>query len=482
MKVHVERGLGPRRRDSATIDMAEGVAGSRGYCNPRWHYDNPGIGAAIEDDVMNDELYERITGLRLFEGYGVELEYMIVGGDDLSVKPIADRLLGVSADEDPEVERGGLCWSNELVLHVVELKTNGPARSLVGLAERFQRGVEEVNRTLEPMGARLMPTAMHPWMEPLDETVLWPHGNREIYEAFDRIFGCEGHGWSNLQSAHLNLPFSGDAEFGRLHAAIRLVMPILPALGASSPFMEGKPTGLLDNRLNVYRTNCRRIPSATGRVIPEPVFSKSDYEQAILAPLYADIGPHDPEGILQYEWLNARGAIARFERDTIEVRVLDVQECPKADLAVLAATVETVRALVEERQTGFAEQQAWSVSRLEPIFLECVEKGDEALIADADYLRLFGLRKPSATAGELWRHIAAGLPGLQPFQDALNVILERGPLARRILRALGNDPSRAHIRDLYATLCDCLAEGRPFTAAPCTTPATGPARRAARRP
>ena len=50
-----------------------------------------------------------------------------------------------------------------------------------------------------------------------------------MYEAYDRIFDCRGHGWANLQAVHLNLPFSGDEEFGRLHAAIRLVLPIMPA-------------------------------------------------------------------------------------------------------------------------------------------------------------------------------------------------------------------------------------------------------------
>ena len=32
--------------------------------------------------------------------------------------------------------------------------------------------------------------------------------------------------------------------------------------------------------------------------------------------------------------MNSRGAIARFDRNAIEIRVIDVQECPKADLAI----------------------------------------------------------------------------------------------------------------------------------------------------
>ena len=83
--------------------------------------------------------------------------------------------------------------------------------------------------------AILLPTAMHPWMDPHTETLLWPHGNRDIYHTYNRIFNCQGHGWSNLQSVHVNLAFKGDEEFGRLHGAIRLLLPLLPALAITSP-------------------------------------------------------------------------------------------------------------------------------------------------------------------------------------------------------------------------------------------------------
>ena len=210
---------------------------------------------------------------------------------------------------------------------MIELKTNGPAPRLSGLAERFAGEVEQIDALLAPLGARLMPTAMHPWMDPTREFRLWPHGGRQIYQAFDRIFDCRGHGWANLQSTHLNLPFANDEEFGRLHAAVRAILPLLPALAASSPFVEGRHPGILDARLDFYRTNARRVPSVTGQVIPEPVFTRSGYE-ALLETIYADLAPLDPAGTLRHEWVNARGCIARFDRMALEIRLLDVQECP----------------------------------------------------------------------------------------------------------------------------------------------------------
>jgi adenylosuccinate synthase len=38
--------------------------------------------------------------------------------------------------------------------------------------------------------------------------------------------------------------------------------------------MDEKLTGLMDNRVEVYRHNSARIPSVTGRVIPEPVYTE----------------------------------------------------------------------------------------------------------------------------------------------------------------------------------------------------------------
>ena len=69
--------------------------------------------------------------LGLFEAYGVELEYMIVDSRTLDIAPVADRVLSAVAGEiASEVPLGRISWSNELVLHVLELKTPDPEPKL----------------------------------------------------------------------------------------------------------------------------------------------------------------------------------------------------------------------------------------------------------------------------------------------------------------------------------------------------------------
>ncbi|MFO7685369.1 MAG: glutamate-cysteine ligase family protein [Desulfobacterales bacterium] len=406
--------------------------------------------------------------LHLFEAIGLEMEYMIVDRRSLSVLPIADRVLAAVAGRiASEVELGALSWSNELVLHVIELKTNGPAGSLAGLGHEFHRHVQKINEILRPMEGRLMPTACHPWMNPLTETVLWPHDDSSIYEAYDRIFGCRGHGWSNLQSTHINLPFKGDDEFAALHAAIRVLLPIMPALTASSPTLDGVLTGFMDSRMEVYRRNSALIPSVAGRIVPEPVTSRADYEQDILRPMYADIAPHDPAGVLQHEFLNSRGAIARFDRGTIEIRVLDVQECPLADVAVAAFLAAVLKNLCRERWASLTQLNGIATDSLADIFLAVIRDADATMIDHPDYLEAFGLAGGvPLSARHIWQHLFESCPsdgGIDPqTAKPVEIILEKGCLARRIVTALGKSARREILYRVYAELCDCLTGGRMF--------------------
>jgi gamma-glutamyl:cysteine ligase YbdK (ATP-grasp superfamily) len=371
--------------------------------------------------------------LGLFGGYGIEIEYMIVDRATLDVRPVCDALFeaaagGAVSGYAPDGDAGVVSWSNELALHVVELKTQGPAPSLDGLEVHFQDHVRRLDALLEPMGCALLPTGMHPWMEPDRETRLWPHEFNEVYRAYDRIFGCRGHGWGNVQSTHINLPFASDDEFGRLMAAVRLVLPLVPALAASSPVAGGERTAEADHRLEVYRTNSARVPMAVGLVIPEPVYTRAAFEREILGGLYAQLAPLDPAGVLRHEFANSRGGMPRFDRGAIEIRLLDTQECPLADLSVVALVTAAVRALVEERWVSYGRQRAASTEGLHAVLLRTIREAEAATVAE----------------------------------PALRRMLAAGTLSTRIRAALPDRPTRADLRGVYGELASCLLNGALF--------------------
>lgn len=402
----------------------------------------------------------------LFERHGVEMEYMIVDAETLDVRAVADSVLARATGEEEasEAEFGRMSWSNELVRHVLEFKTTDPEPSLNGLDSLFQAEVIRANSLLKANGFRLLPTGMHPWMDPLKETVLWPFGNKEIYNAFDRIFNCKGHGWSNLQSTHINLPFNGDEEFHRLHAAIRVVLPLIPAISASTPYADGKAASALDMRLETYRHNCDRVPSITAGVVPGVVKSKAEYEERILGKIYSDMEALDPEGILRGEWINARGSIARFERDAIEIRVIDLQECPKADMAVVQYVTFIVKALVEGRLSSLEVQDAAVQSDLEGAFLSCMKDAGRAKLRAPSLMEALGMQSSrDVLASEIHSHLLNSIvPANAPWKPVIDGIIQHGTLAERIKKAVGPKATHKKLYEVYGRLADCLAKGEVF--------------------
>jgi len=404
--------------------------------------------------------------LHLFEGYGLETECMIVDRASLDVRPFADEVLRAACGgEIGDHDEGRIGWSNELVLHALELKTSRPVPTLVGLADDYLASIRRIDELLSPFHARLLPGAMHPWMDPR-QARLWPHEYHEVYELYDRLFDCRRHGWANVQSTQLNLPFWGDEEFGRLHAAVRLVLPLLPAIAAGSPIVDGRPTGVLDTRIRFYRRISERVPEIAGRTIPEPVFDPAAYRAEILEPIYRAIAPLEPTGVLRDEWLNARGAIARFDRSAIEIRLVDAQECLPADLAIAFAVARAVEALVRERWAPYEAQKTWAIEPLDALLEATTVAGPDAVV-EPDYARVFGLPgRGRATAGELWRHLVECTvephPEAPEFLPALRTIAERGTLAQRLLAATGPSPSRSDLNRVWADLAACLETGEVF--------------------
>ncbi len=405
--------------------------------------------------------------LSLFEAFGVELEYMIVDKTTLDVKPVADKLfedvLGYSGNE---VDLPLVSWSNELARHVVEIKTSEPIADFSGLLQGFNNNIRLINEKLDKYHAVVLPGAAHPWMNPLKETVLWQHENSEIYDTYNKIFNCSGHGWSNLQSTHINLPFANDEEFGRLHAAIRLIMPIIPALSASSPVLDGTSTGWHDTRLKYYQKNQAMIPSITGKVIPEAVFSQKDYQEKVFDVISRDIAPHDPNGILEPIWLNSRGAIARFDRGAIEIRIIDIQECPSADLAILSLIIGALQLLSKEVLLPYNKQISWDAEKLHELLNKIAKSGEETIIDQQEYLQIFGVKHPISVK-ELWQHFSEivmkqNMVDLNMWEKQLSVILNQGSLATRLLKALDGNFHSSRLKEIYGDMASCLANNNMF--------------------
>lgn len=408
-----------------------------------------------------------MSSFSLFSVIGIEIEYMLVDRENLNVQAKSDLILEELAGRvvnEVAIGKGELALSNELVLHVLELKNNGPKPATANLATQFQNGIAILEPILAKHDLQLLPTGAHPWMDPHRETQRWEHDNQEIYQQFDSIFNCQGHGWANLQSMHLNLPYANDQEFAQLHNAIRLLLPLLPALAASTPFLDGKKTGLKDSRLDFYGKNQQKIPSISGSIIPEFVCSEAEYQDRVLQPMYRDIHPFDPQKILQHSWLNSRAAIPKFACKAIEIRIIDTQECVQADIAIALAVFAILKHYCRDRD--YYLHNPCPTERLKSIYNGSIKDGLALSIDDSQFMKQWQLPLRQMNARDIWstliERVSCDLDNNS--QVVLETLLSQGNLAERLLRSCGNDFSKANLRRIYRQLGHCLSNNQLFTA------------------
>jgi glutathione synthase/RimK-type ligase-like ATP-grasp enzyme/gamma-glutamyl:cysteine ligase YbdK (ATP-grasp superfamily) len=408
---------------------------------------------------------------RPFEVAGMELEYAVVDQELNVVSLVEDAFRSIAGRPTSDVELDGFGFSNEIADHVFELKTLSPTPSLQTAEELLVTGVRRFSEVLrERHGARLLPTGMHPWMDPR-QARLWSRSNAAIYQTYARIFDVKTHGWMNVHAAHLNLPLGREEEGVALYNAAALLVPYLPALAASSPVFAGRLQSHACGRMAWILEHQARLPESQGQIVPEYIESFADYRKRILAPMYAALDDFEDAGRLRQEFLNARGAVIRFARKALEIRVVDMQECVRLDVAIAVFVRSVLRSLTRRLLSGKlalpahallvadlrATIQAGSVARVVAPHLGDTLERDAAGTASArDVLReLLDSAQKSVRRDEA------------PYLDVVERVIEAGSLSERIRAALepherGSGKFRRRLQDVYAELADCLERNEPW--------------------
>ena len=107
----------------------------------------------------------------------------------------------------------------------------------------------------------------------------------------------------------------------------------------------------------------------TGAVVPEAVFTIDEYRGDVLGRIYADLAPHDPDGVLAEEWVNARGRHRPLrphgDRDPRARRAGDARRWTWPSPACIVATL---RALCAETWSDMRSLQAWRTEDLARYF------------------------------------------------------------------------------------------------------------------
>jgi gamma-glutamyl:cysteine ligase YbdK (ATP-grasp superfamily) len=354
------------------------------------------------------------------------------------------------------VEQPHFSFGKELQLHVMEIKPNMPFRSPENFDETMHKAVLTLLDFLESKyKARLLGCGMHPLLR-LEETGVWPHRHRQIYEAYSKAFSLKRHGWLNIQSFQLNLPYSKEEDGILLHNLLANICAYLPAIASSSPVYEGKLGENVDNRLLFYMLSQREVPSVTGDVVPEYVSSFKQYEEEIIEKYSLDLANAGVKKHLLYkDWVNSRGVIFRFDRRAVEIRVMDEQECVKSDVALSCFIRAIMRGLIQEK----------------PNFLP-----HEILVNDFNSIVQTGLNAKvlhphGPTARQVWQHLfkVAWENATEEEKKYLPIIQRRtegGNLSEIIKERIQRKAQKTDFKEaliaIYSKLIKSLADNEPY--------------------
>jgi len=394
---------------------------------------------------------------RTLEVLGPEHEFSLVD-EELKARPIVDQAIkALGGRVLNNVSLDGFSFGKELQTHVAEVKANEPFESPKRFEEVMHGAVTRIGDLLRrEFDVSLLGTGMHPFLS-LDVAGVWRHRDRKIYDALGRIFDLRQHGWLNIQSFQLNLPYRNEAEGVKLHNAIANLLPYLPAIASSSPIYESKVGRFVDNRLYFYEITQREVPSITGDVIPEYVSSFEEYHRRIIATYTADLkklGASDI--ILNKEWINSRGAIFRFDRRAIEIRVMDEQECIKMDVALSCF----IRALL----------RGWMRTGLNHLSHDDLVEDYRAVVKyglEASVKHLAGGKARDVCLNFLDTARDNAAPEERDYLGLIEKRITGGNLANLILRDVVQSAVEKNFHDsvveVYSTLIKCLRENRPYS-------------------
>jgi len=384
--------------------------------------------------------------------FGPEHEFSIVD-NELKTLPISDEVLRkLHGRLVNKTTINGCEVGKELQGHVLEIKGRHPFSDPVVFEEVIHNGITELLVFLEErFKAKLLGSGMHPFLR-LEESKVWSHRGYKIYDALDRAFDISQHGWLNIQSFQLNLPYDKKSDGVRLYNCVSSFLPYLVAISAASPIFDSQFGKAVDNRLIFYRLAQQEASSILGNIVPEYIGSVEQY-LVLLQRCYSDLARMGvPE--LMREWVNSRGVIFRFKRKCLEIRIMDEQECIKSDVALSCF----IRSLAR----GLMEQPIPVPNRILVHDLESIIK--DGLAAEVKHPFAKTAREVCNCLLEIARRNAT--PEEHPFLEIVDRRIQFGNLAELIRRSVIKKARRTNsieaMRSVYHRLVECLCDNEPF--------------------
>jgi carboxylate-amine ligase len=341
---------------------------------------------------------------------GVEEEFSILDPDTLDLVPRFEELRDAAARADELLYES---ITGELISSEIEI-ISGIGEDLHDALARQRERRRRLFALAASRGAALGATGTHPWADYREQRIIDTEHYRRVEEGLKYV------AWrNNTFSLHVHVGLSDIDRAVRACDRLRPVLPLLLAISANSPYLDGRDSGLQSARTQSFTRSFPRCG------VPDPFGGWRAYREYIEFLC-------NTNSIVEFTqvWWSVR---PHFSFGTVEVRVCDAQStAPESEAlaSLMAACIAQAARDVDERvpfldpPPRLIEENMWRAIRFgldgRMIDLERGEEFEAAEIVD----RLLAWTAPMRA--ELGIEIA--FPELNGAQRQRRMLDARAPL------------------------------------------------------
>ena len=188
---------------------------------------------------------------------GLEEEFAILDPATLDLAPRFEELRDSAAERSPELHEH---ITGELISSEIEIISGrgGDFRDALGRQRELRR---ELFALAGSHGAALAATGTHPWSDYRNQPIIDTDHYRRVEEGLKYV------AWrNNTFSLHVHVGVRGGDRAVRVCDRLRPVLPLLLALSANSPFLDGRLSGLHSTRSQIFTRSFPRcgVPDTFG--------------------------------------------------------------------------------------------------------------------------------------------------------------------------------------------------------------------------
>jgi glutamate---cysteine ligase / carboxylate-amine ligase len=278
---------------------------------------------------------------------GLEEEFALLG-DGLGLASKFEELRAAAA-ADPVLAES---ISGELISSEIEIRSGrGEDLAAATIAQRDRR--RRLFALAAEHGVRLGATGTHPWSDYRDQRIIDTEHYRRVEEGLKYV------SWrNNTFSLHAHVGIHGADRAVRVCDRLREVLPLLLAISANSPFLDGRDSGLHSARTQIFTKSFPRCG------IPDPFGSWDAFAQYV--EFLARTG-----SIVEYTqvWWSIR---PHYAFGTVEVRICDAQLTAPESEGLAALIVACVAQAARDIDAGvpyvdipgrLLEENLWRATR-----------------------------------------------------------------------------------------------------------------------